>query len=456
MQKINIAFFPKNSDITVLEHLRILGPVSYTDLNPIICHKHMQGLLKVLEEVKLIVVQRDFPNDYKFLKFLLQKSKELNTPIVYDLDDYLFGLPWEHPDRQSHAFANALMPMLEAALSADYLTVSNNYLKDSLSGLNQNIFVLPNFLDERIWMLESPKKKDLDKTITICYMGSSSHKPDIEFIGKVLADIKEEYFEKLRLHFYGAKPPEYLLSFPDTLWTPIKTYQYDKFAKDFQQLDVDIFIAPLIDNKFNRCKSPIKFFEYSSMGVPGIFSRIVPYQEIITDGENGLLASSLKEWDQKIRLMIENPDVRHNLASNAQNLIKEKFLLSQNSYLWTETYKEIINLGKSNKNQNNVSLELIKGLVPQLLDYHESNQEIIKNITTNLDRTKLELNTYKNMTSELENKVKQLQIKVEDLKQEVLFYALSKSWYVTRPLRKIGNGIKKLFSNNIKDSTAKR
>ena len=43
---------------------------------------------------------------------------------------------------------------------------------------------------------------------------------------------------------------------------------YKDFATFFQTQSADIFIAPLVDNIFNQCKSPIKFFEYSALGVP--------------------------------------------------------------------------------------------------------------------------------------------------------------------------------------------
>jgi glycosyltransferase involved in cell wall biosynthesis len=513
MQKINIAFFPSQKNISVLEHLRVVGPVSYTDMNLIICHKNMDGLLENLENAQLIVIQRNFSVDYDFYSFLVEFSRKQNMPIVYDLDDNLFDLPREHPDRQSNAFANALMPMLDAALSADYLTVSNNYLKNSLSDLNQNIYVLPNYLDERIWQFKFPKTNNPDQYLTLGYMGSASHKPDIEFVANTLTNIKQEFSGKIRFLFYGVKPPEVLLSYPDTIWTPIKTYQYAEFAQDFQQVNVDFFIAPLIDNNFNRCKSPIKFFEYSSIGVPGIFSRLYPYDEIIIERKNGLLADSLEEWDEKIRLMIQSPELRQNMAANAQNLIKEKYLMSQKATQWEEIYKNFINWGISVKPQRKASAELIKKITPQLLELHSNNKEKVRKLSTNFDQIKIEHDTLQNRTSDLEKKVVKLQNftasiqkektelqkektelqkektelqkektelqntnaslekkitksqnkidsfkreikslkniidsfeieritfqdRINTLEQEILFYALSKSWRITRPMRK--------------------
>jgi glycosyltransferase involved in cell wall biosynthesis len=471
MQKINVAFFTNRPNITVLEYLRVIGPVAYTDMNLLICHKDMENVLEAIDNAHLLVIQRDFPNDYDFFKFLLKTSEIQNKPIIYDLDDNLFDLPRYHPDRLSNAFVKALMPMLDAAISADYITVSNKYLKESLSELNKNIFVLPNYLDDRLWTFKSPIEKKPEKQLTLGYMGSDSHKPDIEYVSKVLIKIKEEYSEKIRFHFYGIKPPNELLSFSDTIWTPIKTYQYDEFAKDFQKIDIDFFIAPLLDNNFNRSKSPIKFFEYSSFGAPGVFSRIQPYNNLITDGKNGFLASSTNEWEEKIRNLIHDAELRFKLSLNAQNLVKEKYLMSQNSSQWKETYEKFVNLGTTDKNQNKVSQEIIKSVSHQLSKFHNNQQEKIEYLVRRSNQTKLELKSSQNKADALKKEVKKLRYlidsyenekevfqniidsyenkiiafdnKIEVLEQEVLFYALSKSWYLTRPLRKI----KKLIEN---------
>lgn len=498
MQTINVAFFTKKPNTTVLEHLRVAGPLSYTDINLSLCHQDTDGISEIIEKSQLIVIQRDFPTNYDFYLYLQEISKDLSLPIVYDLDDNLFELPPDHPDRRSNAFAGALMPMLEAAVSADYLTVSNNFLKERLSPLNKNIFVLPNYLDERIWQFKAPKEHKPDQKMTIGYMGSASHIPDMEMIGDVLVKIKAEFAENLHFHFYGAKPPEKLADHPDTTWTPVKTFEYEEFAQDFQQLDADLFIAPLVDNTFNRCKSPIKFFEYTTMGVPGIFSRLTPYEEIITDGKHGLLAGTPQAWEEKIRLLIQNPELRHDLAVNAQKLVQEKYLMSQNSEKWAELYQNFIKWGITDKKHNQVPPEIIKNLTPQLTDFHHDAQKKTQNISSNLDQIRSELKNFKDKNKDLEekldrlketilaNEIEQKELKrtinsfekrtsklqktisslekervnlrnraaslenekinlqgeVSSLEQEVLFYALSKSWRITRPLRKLKKLIK--------------
>ncbi|MDW7754631.1 MAG: hypothetical protein SCH68_05645, partial [Brevefilum sp.] len=283
MEPLKIAYFTHQNITTALEHLRITGPISYTHNKILKGTLNNQDVFKYIEQANLVVIQRDFPSDINFYTKVLEYARELKKPLVYDFDDNLFILPEDHPDRKSFVYTKALMPMLQAAFEADFLTVTNESLKRKLEEVNPNIYVLPNFLDDQIWQLLPLKDPSVKKTLTIAYMGGDSHKPDLEFIAPVLCEIKEKFPEKINYHFYGVKAPDCVMAFRDTVWEPLKTYQYAEFANDFQKTDADIFIAPLLNNEFNQCKSAIKFLEYSSMGVPGVYSRVFPYEQVIVD-----------------------------------------------------------------------------------------------------------------------------------------------------------------------------
>ena len=198
-------------------------------------------------------------------------------------------------------------------------------------------------------------------------------------------------------------------------------------------MDVDIFIAPLIDNLFNRCKSHIKFLEYTSLGVPGVYSRLEPYSDIVTDTENGLLATSLDEWYTQIVRLIDEPELGYKLANNAQNTIKEKWLMSKNAHLWMSTYEKICELNLPQERRKKIPFEMIQILSDQLDQFHD-----------NLDQTNNELT--KQLT-EHKQAIDELKEKLTATEDEILSYALSKSWRLTRPLRMIN----KLHKGKIND-----
>jgi hypothetical protein len=47
----------------------------------------------------------------------------------------------------------------------------------------------------------------------------------------------------------------------------------------------DFGIAPLVENSFNRGKSALKFLEYAALGIPGIFSNVGEYGDVVEIGK---------------------------------------------------------------------------------------------------------------------------------------------------------------------------
>ena len=220
---------------------------------------------------------------------------------------------------------------------------------------------------------------------------------------------------------------------PDTIWTPIKTYKYAEFAHEFQNLDVNIFLAPLIDNEFNRCKSSIKFMEYSVLGVPGIYSHVSPYSNIVENRKSGLLAASVEEWKKHIELLINDPILRYQIGKNAQNLVKENYLMSQNALKWHRVYKEAIDQGISDQPDKKAPQAMIETITHQLQEYQHNTDKKLAECHTKLNTVEYELNARG--------------LEIEDLQEEVLAYALSKSWRFTRPLRKLNKIVKGRYDN---------
>jgi len=69
-------------------------------------------------------------------------------------------------------------------------------------------------------------------------------------------------------------------------YQPVQTFNYVNFVAYMSEIQADLAIAPLCDNRFNRSKSAIKFFEYTAMGIPGVYADLAPYSSFVRDGYN--------------------------------------------------------------------------------------------------------------------------------------------------------------------------
>ena len=286
----------------------------------------------LVEQADFVIIQRDFPRFPGTIE-LIKAAKNLNKPLVYETDDWLFDVPeW---NVQHDAYQHYLNGILWAVIQADRVVTCNTLLADKLAFFNPNVYLFDNYLVDELWPLRQPLPAE-DGPLTIGFMGSQTHQEDVRWIAPVLKDVLEWYAGKVKLVFWGCKPTEDLLGRPDVHWHDLQFQSYKEFAGYFSQQACDIFIAPLTANEFNRAKSPLKYFEYTSLGIPGVYSQIDPYERVIKDGENGLLAATLPDWLEKLEMLIQSPGLRTRLAGEAQLRLKRDWLLSDHTQAWLD------------------------------------------------------------------------------------------------------------------------
>ena len=89
-----------------------------------------------------------------------------------------------------------------------------------------------------------------------------------------------------------------------------------------KNLSWDVGIAPLENTIFNRCKSDIKFLDYSALGFPGIYSRVPSYEGTVQHLETGYLVENTPSaWTEALDVLLANTDLRTQLALNAQEYV---------------------------------------------------------------------------------------------------------------------------------------
>ncbi len=402
IQKISFFSF---SDEDALSHLRFTAAMETLGIQIIKGVENGQVVPVRALEGDLVVLQRDFPRDYKAYQEVRALSKENDIKIVMDLDDLIFELPESHPDRQSKLYTEALLPMLLALAKADLVTVSSQKLKEFIEPINPNVNIIKNYFDDSIWRLRKPVvKRSTDQPLTIAYMGSESHRSDIDLILPALLDVAKRYSGKIKFHFWGLEPPSELSHSSPTEWTPVRSHKYKDFAADFQQLDADIFIAPLLDDLFNQCKSIIKFLEYGALGIPGVYSASDPYSQIVKDNLNGLLAGSLSEWAQSLSQLIEDEQLRFRLANEAQDTIRRDWLLSDHADEWLKPYLDLLKPRKR-KSASAIAIKAIEPIAEQLTELYNQRKSNQQNLEVQLD--------------ELQANNTQLRVEKEQLKNEI-------------------------------------
>jgi glycosyltransferase involved in cell wall biosynthesis len=79
----------------------------------------------------------------------------------------------------------------------------------------------------------------------------------------------------------------------------------------------DIGLLPLADNPFNHCKSPTKMFEYMAMKVAVLGTPVGEVEQIIRDGESGMLAQDVPGYMRRMGTLILDADLRRSITERA-------------------------------------------------------------------------------------------------------------------------------------------
>jgi len=200
----------------------------------------------------------------------------LGKPLIYELDDNLFDIPkWNFASE----FYNKNKPYIKEILGkVTGITVSTQTLKNSLTQYNSNIKVISNHLPKFLWGNTEFRHSNGKKRI--CYPGSFNHfdqNSDKGDFSTNIIDFIEKTVDDYQWVFVGGIPKSLENNPKIERHGWVSVLEYPQFMKT---LDIDIMIAPLEYNMFNRCKSNIKALEATALGVPLICSNIDPYSDL--------------------------------------------------------------------------------------------------------------------------------------------------------------------------------
>jgi GT2 family glycosyltransferase/glycosyltransferase involved in cell wall biosynthesis/predicted O-methyltransferase YrrM/SAM-dependent methyltransferase len=288
----------------------------------------------VAEASDIIMVQRFFPQPETagYLGYLCT----LDRPIIFEIDDLLTDLPSTNPH---NGFGMLCAPhILEFVRKASAVTVSTEELKKHFASYNDTIYVLPNLLNSDLWHKISPPSSG---PLVIAYAGTITHSADLAMLEEVLDRIAISYGDRVAFTFMGCAT-ERISNLPGFSYIEFES-TFEAYARKLQEIPIDIMLIPLEDNPFNRCKSNIKWLEYSACGYAGIYADLPPYNTSVEHGRTGLLVGDHpQQWYEAISLLIENADLRRSIAASARVEVLGRYSLAANAHKWLDTYRTII------------------------------------------------------------------------------------------------------------------
>lgn len=249
--------------------------------------------------------QRYFPMEQTWP--LVEMALKSGAAVVYDLDDNFLSVPTDHPMTRVLA---PVRPFAERLLGlADMVTVSTPELARAVAPLCRQVRVLPNLADPGLWRAT---RRDPDDAVRVVFAGTPSHQADLEALGPTLARLQKTFGRSMRLTLMGCDAPG--IQAERVAFTP----DYAAYARTLAEVSPDIGLAPLADNAFNRCKSAVKWLEYSALGAAGVYADLPPYAPVEHE-RTGLKAGPAPAlWEEALGRLLDDAALRKKLGRQAR------------------------------------------------------------------------------------------------------------------------------------------
>lgn len=351
---------------------------------------------KFFQQYDLIQIHKQLDKEGKLMDLI----KFLGIPVIVDIDDhYVLGV--DHPMYLSSKRENWSQYTLNHLKKADYVTTTTDIFADLLRKTNPNVAVFPNAIDpnEPQFSVKKEEKGDKLRVGIIC---GSTHLKDIELLGNITRQVDKNKVQFVLCGFDTRGTRTIFGKDGSKTTTPIKPEEtvwceYEKiFTDNYKDLskehveflkkympntddpftnesyrrmwtrniknyathyaNVDVLIAPLKENDFNKVKSELKEIECGFTHTAFIGQDFGPYTINLTNmiekggkvNENGtaLLVPTSKNhklWAKYINKLANDNEMLKKLQDNLYNFVKDKYSLETVCKNRVELYKKLAN-----------------------------------------------------------------------------------------------------------------
>jgi len=289
------------------------------DVSPLFSDKYLQALysgqprglevftgywcrLKALlraNQYDLIWIEKEvFPFMPALVERLLVKA---GVPYVVDYDDALFHRYDQHANRLVRSLLGRKIDtvMRYAAL----VVAGNDYLAErARKGGARRVEIVPTVVDLSRYSAVRPDSKG---ALVVGWIGSPSTIRYLLTLSCVFESLAKDF--EVRFVAVGASK-----AVVENL--PIEACPWSEETEVQSIRTFDIGVMPLEDSPWERGKCGYKLIQYMACGLPVVASPVGVNTEIVEQGSNGFLARVLAEWEQALRDLLSDQQLRNSMG----------------------------------------------------------------------------------------------------------------------------------------------
>ena len=195
--------------------------------------------------------------------------------------------------------------------NSDFVIAGNEFLKSQVLPLNQNVEVIPTAIIEERYQLKTYSAQPA--RVILGWIGDHGSMHYLEKMRPIFEKIGEKYpFVELKIvcdTFFDC----------DRMKVIKKNWSSEEEVTDLQGFDIGLM--PLVDDPWSWGKCGLKIIQYQGVGVPVVCTPVGINKDLVEDGANGFWAKTPKEWEEKLSLLIENPQLREQMGREGRRRV---------------------------------------------------------------------------------------------------------------------------------------
>ncbi len=293
-------------------YVRFLDPIGLVTKNYNVVPHYIEGADAIAQAADLLVVHRWIGTP---TRRLVEATKARGIPIIYETDDNLLDLPKSSAMRMS----DELLDNIQAALAmADLVICSTDALGKEMARYNSKVEVIGNYGLDKPAIDVATGRPHLAIVNTDYFKLSKSKGAFFDALYRAVEEL--DY----RITFFGSVDAEMTAMrerFPDAI-TIVDDFIDDRsaFLDRLAAHGVNVAAVPLDDTDQHLIKSDIKFLDFASLGVPGIFNNRRVYAGVRDQVDGYMVDDNRDGWLEALRYFAD-PQNRRACGTAARALV---------------------------------------------------------------------------------------------------------------------------------------
>ena len=261
-------------------------------------------LLHIIRSHKydVVVVHRSLlrQQSHPYLEYLLSR---VHLRVIYHFDDalHLAGQPGNSDRiRMAKAVWTGSEPLAQYAARH-----------------NPDVFFLEEAVDVHHYLPKSEYKSDM---VTLVWTGSPYGSKELPMLEEPLSRLART--RQFQVKIICRQPYRFSEPGIPAMWVP---WVQEDEPEELRESDIGLM--PLQDTPYARCKQNYKVKVFMSCGLPSVCSPVGVNNILVRDGETGFLVSTADQWIAKLKLLIDDVQLRTRMGKRARQIAEERYAI---------------------------------------------------------------------------------------------------------------------------------